>query len=259
MSNETLVNGLKSRLAAEKAQGDDSVPLAPICAESDRQCAAAWAKVVEVLDEVAPDWLAPALNGDDCAVKAIRDLAGRALPAVGQYDPRSPVASHRPTCDTCGETLVGDGFSTAIHCPNADADYREPDSETLHCEPVETTGPSVAQLVADGALSEFTPIVERPDYDLPAMQYAERPPLTLDEIVAAVRTNELVTGRDMRYAIVAFDVLMSELRVDRNVEQLAVFFKAAESVPRDYIGEANDPENTEAVEWYRAMRGVSGK
>lgn len=95
--------------------------------------------------------------------------------------------------------------------------------------------------------------------DLARLGYVERPPMTLNEIVAAVRTNELVTGHDMRYAIVAFDVLMSELHVDRNVEQLAVFFKAAESVPREYAGHANDPENAEAVEWYRAMRGVSGK
>lgn len=103
-------------------------------------------------------------------------------------------------------------------------------------EPVETqTGNSIA-------------------YDEAAFQYVERPPLTLDEIVAAVRTNDLVTGRDMRYAIVAFDVLMSQLHVDRNVEQLAEFFKAASSPPREYIGEANDPENPEAVEWYKAMR-----
>lgn len=119
-----------------------------------------------------------------------------------------------------------------------------------------TTGEPVPQ--ADDEPIETT-TGESIGYDLLAMQYVERPPLTLDEIVAAVRTNELVTGRDMRYAIVAFDVLMSELHVDRNVEQLAVFFKATESVPRDYIGEANDPENAEAVEWYKAMRGVSGK
>lgn len=89
------------------------------------------------------------------------------------------------------------------------------------------------------------------------LQYCERlAPLTLDEIVAAVRTNELVTIRDMRYAIVAFDVLMSQLHVDRNVEQLAEFFKAASTPPREYAGEANDPGNPEAVEWYRAMHAV---
>lgn len=94
-------------------------------------------------------------------------------------------------------------------------------------------------------------------YDDVALQYVERPPFTLDEIVAAVRTNELVTGRDMRYAIVAFDVLMSQLQVDRNVEQLQEYFKAAETPPREYIGEMNDPANPEAVEWFKAMRGVT--
>ena len=85
----------------------------------------------------------------------------------------------------------------------------------------------------------------------------ERPPLTLSEIVAAVRTNEPVTGRDMRYAIVAFDVLMSQLKVDQHIEQLQEYFKAAEMPPREYVGTANDFENTEAVEWFKAMQGVS--
>lgn len=96
-------------------------------------------------------------------------------------------------------------------------------------------------------------------YDLPSFQYVERPPMTLNEIVAAVRTNELVTGRDMRYAIVAFDVLMSQLHVDKHFEQLSEYFKASESAPRDYIGEANDPENPEAVAWYSAMRSINLK
>lgn len=95
-------------------------------------------------------------------------------------------------------------------------------------------------------------------YDLPSFQYVERPPMTLSEIVAAVRTNELVTGRDMRYAIVAFDVLMSQLRIDQHVEQLQEYFKAATAVPREYAGHMNDPENPEAVEWYKAMQEVSG-
>ena len=96
-------------------------------------------------------------------------------------------------------------------------------------------------------------------YDNVSVQYVKRPaPMTLNEIVAAVRTNELVTGRDMRYAIVAFDVLMSQLHIDQHVEQLQEYFKAAEAPPREYAGHMNDPENPEAVEWYKAMQGVSG-
>lgn len=109
----------------------------------------------------------------------------------------------------------------------------------INDEPIETTtGNSIA-------------------YDEKSFQYVERAPLTLSEIVAAVRTNELVTGRDMRYAIVAFDVLMSQLKVDQNVTQLQEYFKAATTPPREYAGHMNDPENPEAVEWFKAMQGVS--
>ncbi len=42
------------------------------------------------------------------------------------------------TCKVCGEHLVGDGYSTAIHCPNKDiADlYLEPDADIVYCEEV---------------------------------------------------------------------------------------------------------------------------
>ncbi len=100
--------------------------------------------------------------------------------------------------------------------------------------------------------------IETTTGDNVSVQYVGRPaPLTLSEIVAAVRTNELVTGRDMRYAIVAFDVLMSQLKVDQNVTQLQEYFKAATTPPREYAGHMNDPEKPEAVEWFKAMQGVS--
>lgn len=40
------------------------------------------------------------------------------------------------TCKVCGEDLVGDGYSTAIHCPNKDVDdlYLEPDADVVYCE-----------------------------------------------------------------------------------------------------------------------------
>ena len=40
------------------------------------------------------------------------------------------------TCKVCGEDLVGDGYSTVIHCPNKDIDdlYLEPDADVVHCE-----------------------------------------------------------------------------------------------------------------------------
>jgi len=118
----------------------------------------------------------------------------------------------------------------------------------------EPYGSSVVQLVADG---DFSEPIETTTGNPPGLKYVERPPMTLNEIVAAVRTNELVTGRDMRYAIVAFDVLMSQLHIDQHVAQLQEYFKAATAVPREYAGHMNDPENPEAVEWYKAMQGVS--
>ena len=40
------------------------------------------------------------------------------------------------TCKVCGENLVGDGYSTVMHCPNEDVDdlYLEPDSDIVYCE-----------------------------------------------------------------------------------------------------------------------------
>ena len=36
-------------------------------------------------------------------------------------------------CNVCGETMVGDGYTSAMHCPNVDAYDREPDASPLHC------------------------------------------------------------------------------------------------------------------------------
>lgn len=41
-------------------------------------------------------------------------------------------------CNTCGETMSGDGYKTALHCPNVDASDREPDATPLHCTGAES-------------------------------------------------------------------------------------------------------------------------
>ena len=38
-------------------------------------------------------------------------------------------------CKTCGETMIGDGYKTVVHCPNVDpwdGDW-EPDANPVHC------------------------------------------------------------------------------------------------------------------------------
>lgn len=43
-------------------------------------------------------------------------------------------------CDNCGEEMIGDGYRSAIHCPNADIDdfwYNEPDANPVHCKETE--------------------------------------------------------------------------------------------------------------------------
>lgn len=79
---------------------------------------------------------------------------------------------------------------------------------------------------------------------------------TLDEIVAAARLNEELDADDARYAIVAFDVLLSQLNLDQDAERLKEWMVAATNSPQEYAGEANDPQNPDAVAWYRAMHGV---
>lgn len=79
---------------------------------------------------------------------------------------------------------------------------------------------------------------------------------TLDEIVAAVRSNENYTEDELIYSIVAFDVLLSQLALDQDATRLQRWMAAATQSPKDYAGRANDPANPEAANWYRAMHGV---
>lgn len=38
-------------------------------------------------------------------------------------------------CKTCGEDMIGDGYTSALHCPNVDAYDLEPDANPKHCAP----------------------------------------------------------------------------------------------------------------------------
>ena len=38
-------------------------------------------------------------------------------------------------CKTCGETMIGDGYKTALHCPSVEAWDVEPDADPIHCAP----------------------------------------------------------------------------------------------------------------------------
>lgn len=80
---------------------------------------------------------------------------------------------------------------------------------------------------------------------------------TLDEIVNAVRSAEgEATDEELRYAVTAFDVLVSRLKVEENTTQLHEWFAAAETPLDEYLGSANRPDSPEAIAWYRAMRSA---
>lgn len=79
---------------------------------------------------------------------------------------------------------------------------------------------------------------------------------TLDRIITSARLNEPLDPDEARYAIVAFDVLLAQLKLDQDAERLKEWMVAATNTPREYAGEANDPLNPDAVTWYRAMHGV---
>lgn len=79
---------------------------------------------------------------------------------------------------------------------------------------------------------------------------------TLNEITAAVRQGEPVTEEELRYAVVVYDVLVAQLELPNNPQQLLHYFQAAESDPREYVGEANDPAFAGAREWYAAMHNA---
>lgn len=79
---------------------------------------------------------------------------------------------------------------------------------------------------------------------------------TLDQIIDKVRRGGTVATDDLRYAVVAFDVLLAQLDLPSDVARMEKYMQAAALPPRRYVGEGNDPENPEAVAWFVAMKGV---
>jgi len=39
----------------------------------------------------------------------------------------------RETCPVCGGFMVGDGYTTVLHCEGTDPDPVEPDAEPIYC------------------------------------------------------------------------------------------------------------------------------
>jgi hypothetical protein len=76
---------------------------------------------------------------------------------------------------------------------------------------------------------------------------------TLDEITRAARVDGDVTPEELRRAVVAFDVLISQLDLPRSPEMLAQYFKAAAHDPIAYAGWANSSDNPEFIYWYTRM------
>ncbi len=79
---------------------------------------------------------------------------------------------------------------------------------------------------------------------------------TLSEITAAIRSGTEFTEGEARYAVVAYDVMVAHMQPENNPTQLAIYFQASDRSPVEFIGWSNDPENPDAVTWYRAMNGV---
>lgn len=79
---------------------------------------------------------------------------------------------------------------------------------------------------------------------------------TLSEITAAVRQGDPVTGDELRYAVVAYDVMVAQMELPNNPDQLRHYFQAADNDPREYAGEANDPALPDARQWYAAMHNA---
>ena len=79
---------------------------------------------------------------------------------------------------------------------------------------------------------------------------------TLNEITNAVRLAEAVTFEELRYAVVAYDVLLSHLKLEEDVARLQSYMIAASVDPKEFIGRDNDPALEPAVAWYRTFIGI---
>ena len=79
---------------------------------------------------------------------------------------------------------------------------------------------------------------------------------TLDQITTAVRRAEPVTYHELKMAVCAYDVLLAKLSLEKYPVQLAEYFIAGDSIPADYIGPQNSPQNADTVHWHKTMIGV---
>lgn len=81
---------------------------------------------------------------------------------------------------------------------------------------------------------------------------------SLSQITSALRSGGSVDVEELRAAVVAYDVLLSQLDLPSDVKRLGVYFQAAEADPEVYVGEANALSSEAAQEWYKAMLSVRG-
>lgn len=79
---------------------------------------------------------------------------------------------------------------------------------------------------------------------------------TLKQITDSVRRNEGATTDELVATVVAYDVLLAKLNIERDDQQLKEFFLAAESDPQLYHGWINDPNNPEVEQWHREREQV---
>lgn len=92
------------------------------------------------------------------------------------------------------------------------------------------------------------------DYTLPGRLKAPCP--TLGDVTVKVRSGEVVTPREMRMAIAAYDVLTSHVSLHTDMVRLQEYFRAT-TVPMDqYLGEANDPDDPGAQEWFKVFSKI---
>ena len=82
---------------------------------------------------------------------------------------------------------------------------------------------------------------------------------TLSQITAAVRQGDPATGDELRYAVVAYDVMVAQMELPNDPARLFHYFQAADNDPREYIGQANDPAFPGARQWYAAMHGAGNE
>jgi hypothetical protein len=76
---------------------------------------------------------------------------------------------------------------------------------------------------------------------------------TLDEMTRAVRRDEIVTDWELRYAVVAYDVMLAGMELEKDPVRLQKYMVAGDSCPKEFAGPANDPQNPESVAWHRAF------